>query len=380
MSQSHDVWFVRFPDGQVLRANSTEAVRHHLDSGRIPRDSWVRRSPDDEWVAVEWMPELTEEAPAAARRPASPRPQRVPDQVPSLERTPAPSRRTAPRDDRLRLHTIGARGMVEELTTALDSSLSRLKLRISYVSALLIALSCVALSLITPELERPWPLVVWLAAGLAFIVVASIGTSLITRATVAEMSHTGRGQWSEATRALPRTSSSLAILYLLVFGTTGLAVWVLSRAMAWLPLDWQPETREAIAGVAAVLLLVIGVLLGPLTLTAFQFAPILVIEECSAGKAFGLWWQAIVRHGRRLYLYEGLAAAVAVATALPLLVPLALLAPTFLAKELASPWPLIRGIVLAILAALAAARLFTYLIVANLSIYLNLRYEQVLRR
>jgi hypothetical protein len=244
----------------------------------------------------------------------------------------------------------------------------------------LIALICVALSLVTPELERPWPLVVWLAAGLAFIVVAAMAASLITRATVAEMSHTGRGQWSEATRALPRTASSLAILCLFVFGTTGLAVWVLARAIAWLPLDWQPETREAIAGLAAVLLLVLGVLLGPLTLTAFQFAPILVIEDCSAGKAFALWWQSIVRQGRRLYLYEGLAAAVAVATALPLLVPLALLAPTFLARELASPWPVIRAIALAILSALAAARFITYLIVANLSVYLNLRYEQVLRR
>jgi hypothetical protein len=379
MSQSNDVWFVRLPDGQVLRANSTEALRHHLETGRIPRDSWVRRSPDEEWTAVEWMPELAEAAPAAPARRPSPRAERASNESYSSERTPGRGRRTAARDDRLRLQVVGTRGMWEELTGALDSTLAPLKLRVAYVTGLLIIIGLVALRLITPELERPWPFLVSLGASLGFIIVAALGTCLLTHLTFAELSQGRSGRWADATRGLGLSLPNLTIAYLLIFGTVALAVWVLSQTATWLPPDSDPETLETLGGAATVLRLVLLVALGPLTLIALQVAAILVVEECSVARALGLWSQLIGEHGRRLYLYEGLATLLALAAGFPLLVPLTLVGPFFLADGPAAStglWPVIVQVTLAILTALALARVIAYLVVANLFIYLNLRYER----
>src|SRR5260370_8737073 len=60
VSQSGDAWFVRFPDGRVIRAAGTNILRKQLHSGRIPSASTVRRSPDDEWVTLEWTEEFAD--------------------------------------------------------------------------------------------------------------------------------------------------------------------------------------------------------------------------------------------------------------------------------------------------------------------------------
>src|SRR5262249_51402978 len=64
MSQPSDVWYVRLPDGRVLRASSTEALRNHLSAGRIPFESWVRRSREEEWVTLAWSQEFSDLVPA----------------------------------------------------------------------------------------------------------------------------------------------------------------------------------------------------------------------------------------------------------------------------------------------------------------------------
>ena len=38
MTQSAEAWFVRLPDGRVVRAKSADSVRHHIERGRIPPD------------------------------------------------------------------------------------------------------------------------------------------------------------------------------------------------------------------------------------------------------------------------------------------------------------------------------------------------------
>ena len=44
MSEASDPWFVRFPDGRVVRADSTAVVRRRILSGKIPLASSVRRT------------------------------------------------------------------------------------------------------------------------------------------------------------------------------------------------------------------------------------------------------------------------------------------------------------------------------------------------
>src|SRR5262245_56553459 len=113
MSQASDAWYVRLPDGRVIRARSSEAVRHHLGTGRIPLDSRVRRTPEDEWATLEWTQEFadvyTELLHGAAPTEGAPR------AAGGLPRRAS----LASRLDPLQLETVGIRGAVEELLAAL---------------------------------------------------------------------------------------------------------------------------------------------------------------------------------------------------------------------------------------------------------------------
>ena len=60
MSEAADFWYIRLPDGQVLRAASTAIVRQHLEAGRIPAGSMVRRTADGEWVTLAWTREFAD--------------------------------------------------------------------------------------------------------------------------------------------------------------------------------------------------------------------------------------------------------------------------------------------------------------------------------
>src|SRR4051794_35433235 len=113
MTKPADSWYVRLPDGRVLRASSTRAVRHHIRHGRIPLDSRVRRSGYEEWSALEWTSEFAELV----------RSQRLVE-AEDVATTPPPPGEPggiAARMDSLQLQTVGVRGFVEELLAALDS-------------------------------------------------------------------------------------------------------------------------------------------------------------------------------------------------------------------------------------------------------------------
>src|SRR5262245_15401759 len=115
MVAPRDVWYTRLPDGRVLRARSTEAVRHHLESGRIPADSRVRRSGEQAWAVLERTGEFADLAKIRPRRRRRPR--------------PAEPARARPGSNALKLQAVGVRGCVAELLGALDGTLVRGKLR-----------------------------------------------------------------------------------------------------------------------------------------------------------------------------------------------------------------------------------------------------------
>src|SRR5262249_2934559 len=94
-------------------------------------------------------------------------------------------------------------------------------------------------------------------------------------------------------------------------------------------------------------------------------------EECSPLAALRQWCQLVRYHLGRLFLYEGLALALGLAATLPFAIPALLtlyrgpLAPPSVAADAAR----------ALLFGLAATPLIAYLAVANVFIYVNLRYE-----
>jgi hypothetical protein len=386
MSQANDVWYVRFPDGRVMRASTTEAVRFHLETGRIPRTSLVRRSPEEEWTALEWAPEFVDLL--QADHPRGPSDYALlesePLVSPSPPQTPRPvARRTREaREGRMQLHTIGARGMVEEMLGALDSTLVRLKLRIACAMGLTSMVILVLIWLLVPFLDWPWTLLPQVGTGIGLLVIWAMGSTLITQATFTELSHARSAGWADARTGLGRHSLRLTFALLLVVGIPILVIILLRKAPEGLEnLELIDPIQDWGTALALVLRLVLWVFLGLWISFSLLLAPILIVEECSIGQGLRLWWQFLRQHFSRAYLYEALTATMAAVASLPLMLPVVL-----------GPWPGsvpaaaatlstdLRLATLSILAGLALTPLIAFLIVANLFIYLNLRYEQGYRR
>src|SRR5262249_11649543 len=112
MSQA-DFWYIRFPDGRILRAASTIILRQELSAGHIPLGSTVRRSPEDEWVSLEWTQEfadLVERLAASSRakqaetRRRTPVPAAAPRETPNAAPVPVDAATVGSRLDGTRLH------------------------------------------------------------------------------------------------------------------------------------------------------------------------------------------------------------------------------------------------------------------------------------
>jgi hypothetical protein len=371
MSQAVDTWYVRLPDGRVLKAASTEVVRRHIDSGRIPAASRVRRSPSEEWAAIDWTEEFAEVVRHRATEDTA---------DDSKGNATAPTARAtfkseiASRYDPTRIKTIGLRALVEELIAALDNTLARPKLLVAGalggISALIIA--------IVPNLHLPdqglWR---WLptlvAAAVIFIGVIMAGV-LLTQMTYTELSRLRPSTWSEARAGLAKFSVRLLACAGITAGVIGGALWAVhawtpaeigARLSAWL----KPEITVP---VISVIMLFLELLLWALLPFTLLLGPVVVIEEGSIGDSLAQWWWLIRRHLGRLVLYESAAAITGIAMlafALPFLL-------TALSRR--SEWGRVDtpiGIGLCLLAGLAAAPLIAYFAVAHVFIYLNLRYQ-----
>src|SRR5438105_1145522 len=120
MASVSDSWFVRLPDGRVVLAKSTKAVRYHIETGRIPGNSRVRRHPEEDWSKLEWAPEFAD---LLTRPPSRDLP------APIAAKTERPGGDTPNRTEEFR--AIGVGNLVNELFTAVDSSLQRYKLWIA---------------------------------------------------------------------------------------------------------------------------------------------------------------------------------------------------------------------------------------------------------
>jgi hypothetical protein len=380
MSQASDVWYVRLPDGRVLRAKSTEAVRHHLNTGRLPRDVWVRRTQGEEWANLEEVPVFAD---VFGVGPTRGRPDRTPPESspPDSSWPTSTASGSRGRDDRMQLQTVGVRGMVEELLNAMDSTLVRVKLWVACLAALVATVTLTLAAIFAPALA-PWDLLVWIGAGLVVLIDGAICSALLTQMTFVELSHSRPPRWADAKVGLGRNATRLALTYLLVVGVPLLILLLLPRVPSRLFPDKEPG-YETVTGVVMVLEVILVVFLGPLVGFSLLLGPVEVVEDVPAGRGAGEWCRFVRQHFSRLFLYEALAAALAAVASLPLIFPVGVLAPSVLGPgvgEAGDVWlPIIR-LTLSVLAGLALTPLVAYLMVANVFVYLNLRYEQGLRR
>ncbi len=373
MSEVSDPWFVRFPDGRVVRADSTAVVRRRILSGKIPPASSVRRTPDDEWTALEWTREFADlleshHVPDEAKPAEDADDEGILDTVRPGAPTVEPGGVSA-RLDPTRLPTVGVRGMVHELLAALERTLVRKKLAAAALAGLFAGLVAASWQLpaLPAETSAPWARGV--AAGVLLLLIVTAAAGMLTRMTFRELSKMRPARWREGFAGLTGTTVRIAAALILTAGVAGGLITLLRLAPGWL-LN-QPTVGEALAAGAAAVGMILEVILWPVVGFALLLPPILVVEDCSVVRALAVWLRLLKTDLGRVFLYEALALGLGLVATLLLALPwLALVAYTPDGR-LATAAMFTRSV----LAGLAAAPLLCYLMVANVFVYLNLQYE-----
>jgi hypothetical protein len=368
MSEAADFWYIRLPDGQVLHAATTAIVRQHLEAGRIPAGSMVRRTTDGEWVALAWTREFADlTAKAVTNGPSAAGP---PVARARRQRRGRPSS-IAARLDPQQLQLVGVRGLLQELLAALDSTLVRKKMEAAALAGLCLGF-LLALYLLPAVRSAPRSAGFdWYLAAAALLVVAAT-TGLLTRLTYVELSRLRPARWREGLAGLDFLTARLGVTQGLVVGGTLGLIALLRWLPTWLLAGGASPAREVWAAVAVVVGLVLEVCLWPVCVFVLLLGPVLVVEGASVVGALRQWARLVRQHPGRVLLYEALAMGQGLIATLPFAFPLLALYGLPLDERLLGPALFTRHV----LTGCALAPLLAYLIVANVFIYLNLRYSE----
>lgn len=360
-TSSSDLWYVRLPDGRILRAKSTQALRRYFASGQLPWDSRVRRSPDAPWVTVEETPELADLLPNETRA------------------EPEPAETTASRKPRATgdLRTLGLRGLVDELFNAFDSSLQHAKLVASGLTGLAIGVSLVLASVAFQLVSPEWTWLAYVAIGAVLLLLFCICTSILTQMTALELTRFQPAHFSEVRARIAghtlRLFCTLGLLSGLLIG-----VIVLLRLLPGWMAPAEGNEPNVVMGTLLTIVagarLIIEVLCWPiLGIAMLLMGPILVVEEHSIWGGLREWLDMLRQHLGRIYLYQAIAFTFAFFLTMPLLVPI-VLALTPIGGP-ARDLTLGETVAFYLLFGIALTPMLNYLLVAHVFIYLNLRYE-----
>jgi hypothetical protein len=380
MSQA-DFWYIRFPDGRILRAASTAILRQELNAGHVPLGSTVRRSPQDEWVALEWTREfadLVEEL--SARSPVSaPRRRDTAPLLGDAARRSANATAPAPatvgsRLDPARLHLPGVRGYLDELLAALDSALVRTKLLVGVIAGLLLGVLILLERAAWFERDNRWQATAWFLLAVVVVIFDAL-TGLLTRLTYIELTQLRPARWGESVNGLGRLTVWIVASQVIVYGTVCALIFLLRWLPFWLgPRADEPwsASQQMLGGICLVLGMIAEALLYPVFFLWLLLPPLLVVEDCTVWSGLRQWLSLLRRHLPRIFLYQAMAFGLGVVVTTPLLLLIAPLSvPAFYPpselQDLANGTRLL-------LLGLACAPLLTYGITSNVFIYLNLRY------
>ncbi len=375
MTQPSDPWYVRFPDGRVIRAANTAILRRHLDRGRIPAASTVRRTPDEEWVKLEWVEEFADavkKVVPVVNGSAKPLARKKKKKKHRAASTGVPTTSGARLDPR-RFDLVGMRGILREMLGALDSTLLPQKLTALVYAGFMLAILAALSRLPWPDLGMYQVAIVWVFAFAGLVTVTAL-SSVLTRMTYLELSELRPARLREGLTGLTGRTMRLLSALLLALGGVVLLIVGLRWATAWLlaPYDMPwPLVREVTANVFTMASLILEFALWPLFGLAFLLAPVLIVEECSVVQAARKWRGLVRQHFRAVLAYEVVAVVIAGALALPFALPLLLSNELPLDDRLLLAASVTRAALWGCLLALPTA----YFIVANVFIYLNVRYE-----
>jgi hypothetical protein len=356
MAAAADTWYVRLPDGRTLRARTADVLRTHLHAGRIPTQSQARRSGEDEWQPLERIAELAEALPAERA---------AVDRSAIASELPPVTRET---------RAAGVRGLVGELLGAFDRSLDHTKLSVAAIMGVLLAVGVIAFDLVGGFPLVPWGLAGYVATAVLLLAVVAVGTVLLTQMTFIEVDRRRPARATELRADLGRQTVRVMFAQGLVATVLVAMVLFFRAAGPWLA-GYDPgeinHLRDIALGVLSVARLLLEVLCWPiLGMAVLLLGPLLVIEEHSILRSLREWLGMLRRHIGRIYLYEALALTMATVLALPMLLLVAVAA-----YSVGATMGPIERITLLVLGGVALTPMIAYLIVANVFIYLNIRYE-----
>jgi hypothetical protein len=373
MKTQHDPWYLRLPDGRVVKAKSTSSVRHHIETGDVPLSSMARRHSYDEWVSLSWLAEFADLGGGGKR-----------SKAPATDQSTAgngDSNQTenqagiSARLDPLRLQAVGIRGLVDELIAAFDSAIGAGK---GIFACAVLAMGTLAIYLVMRGVLVVYPDGSWLAQLITGLIGGFIGASvvaLLTRQTHLELSTLRPVRLAEARQGIGPFIFRVFVGYVATMGVCIGLIVLLRHVPEWLTKGLEGTSAPVVDIVLTVVwgasLVIVAVLL-TVILLSFLIPPILIVEECTVGDALREWRSLWREHRIRVVVYEGLALALALVAALPLAVPV-YLAQRYLPPAAHGNW--LSQAVPLMLDAIVAGPALTFLAVANLYIYFNLRYE-----
>src|SRR5262245_46266403 len=262
MNEASDMWYVRLPDGRLFRAGGTLALRQHVEAGRIPPGTLVRRRGDEGWRPVEQARELGDDLEEAAGN--------------------GVAATVASRLDPGQLHLVGVRGLLDDLLAALDSTFDRRKLLSGLLCGLFLGvLGALVQAGALPVRATPT------TAGVSLLVISAVVgllTVLLTQLTFTELAQMRPARWRDAREGAGGLFLRAFVLYALVGGTIASLIAVLR----WLPglvraLDGEPAAApllEWAAHATAVLAVVLEVALWPFALLVLLLGTAVVVERC----------------------------------------------------------------------------------------------------
>jgi hypothetical protein len=378
MKEHYDPWFVRLPDGRTIKAKSTASVRHHVEAGHIPLNSLIRRDSEEEWVALVWVAEFADLGKSAG----------MISHTTSAAGGFAPHRSgVSARLDPLRLQTVGVRGLIDELIAALDSTLTRSKMVPAFVAAVLLCAGVYsAPALLQSLFDAPaWVQQVVVAAFI--IVVLSILNALLAKLTHLELSAMRPARMREALKSFGAYFIPVLIANVLVAGCGLMLIALIQNVPHWtadalrdgqMAAGARPFVTIPVLALVYVLSALIWIVVG----LCWLLTPAIVVEESSWLTGIREWRQLLRDHFGRVVVYEGLALMLGVAISLPLALAASLA--LYGGPAAHSAWPngsgedvtWYVGVLRSSIYGLASAPLIALLPVANVFIYLNLRYEQ----
>ena len=362
MASSPELWYIRLPDGRVLRVRTTESLRRFLKSGRIPWESRVRRSPDEAWQTLTATPEFADLVPAESS-----------SAEPADEATPSPEPRVATPE----LRTLGLRGLVDELFNAFDSTLQRAKLNTAALTGLAIGVMLIVSDVAVQLLPADWKWPLYLATAFVLLVLFNICTSILTQMTALEMSRYRPAHFNEVRAGMFTYVGRLTCAISLVGGLMFGLIVLLRLLPSWLT---SPEAGQPGLGLDTLLNVINGerllleVICWPiLGYAMLMMGPIFIVEDFSIWQGLSEWINMLRQHIGRIYLYQAIAFTFAAVMTLPLVLPI-LLAFGFAGSN---PHTLSLGetVPFFLLVGIALTPMLAYLVVAHVFIYLNLRYE-----